>query len=105
MNGEVVWKLTYRVGIFYYRKVASLVQVVSCASVATIFERDFELHHAVERHVSKCYEIMDPNGHRQWARPSLRVFILKELNAAECEGLACETILVPARPVPRFLFL
>ena len=31
------------------------------------------------------------NGHRQWARPSLRVFILKELNAAECEGLACET--------------
>ena len=34
---------------------------------------------------------MDPNGHRQWARPSPRVFILKELNAAECEGLACET--------------
>ena len=59
--------------------------------MATIFERDFELHHAVERHVSKCYEIMDPNGHRQWARPSPRVFILKELNAAECEGLACET--------------
>ena len=59
--------------------------------MATIFERDFELHHAVERHVSQCYEIMDPNGHRQWARPSPRVFILKELNAAECEGLACET--------------
>ena len=38
-----------------------------------------------------CREIMDPNGHRQWARPSPRVFILKELNAAECEGLAYET--------------
>ena len=24
-------------------------------------------------------------------RPSLCLFILKELNAAECEGLACET--------------
>ena len=59
--------------------------------MATIFERDFELHHAVERHVSQCYEIMDPNGHGQWARSSPRVFILKELNAAECEGLACET--------------
>ena len=59
--------------------------------MATIFERDFELHHAVERHVSKCYNIMDPNGNRQWARPCPRVFILKELNAAECEGLACET--------------
>ena len=34
---------------------------------------------------------MDPNGYRQWARPFPRVFILKELNAAECEGLACET--------------
>ena len=35
---------------------------------------------------------LDPNGYRQWARPSLRVFILKELNAAaECKGLASET--------------
>ena len=34
---------------------------------------------------------MDPNVHGQWARPSLRVFILKALNAAECEGLACQT--------------
>ena len=41
--------------------------------------------------MSKCYAIMDPNGHRQWARPSPRVFILKELNAAECERLTCET--------------
>ena len=31
---------------------------------------------------------MNPNGHRQWARPSLQ---LKELNAAECEGLAYKT--------------
>ena len=30
---------------------------------------------------------LDPNGYR--ARPS--VFILKQLNAAECEGLACKT--------------
>ena len=42
-------------------------------------------------------KIMDPNGHRQWARPSPRVFILKELNAAECEGLACETKEWPPR--------
>ena len=34
---------------------------------------------------------MDQNGYRQWARPSLRVFILKELNAAVCEGLARES--------------
>ena len=40
---------------------------------------------------------LDPNGYiyiyiyRQWARPSLRVFILKELNAAQCEGLASLT--------------
>ena len=30
---------------------------------------------------------MDPNAHGQWARPSLRTFILKELNAVECQGL------------------
>ena len=29
--------------------------------------------------------------HGQWTRPSLCTFILKELNSAECEGLACET--------------
>ena len=28
----------------------------------------------------KCYVIVDPNRYRQWARPSLRVFILKKLN-------------------------
>ena len=43
---------------------------------------------------------MDPNGYRQWARPSLHVFILKELNAAECEGLACKTKVV--KPPPPF---
>ena len=31
------------------------------------------------------------NAHGQWARPFLCAFILKELNAVECEGLACET--------------
>ena len=35
---------------------------------------------------------MDPNAHGQGARPSLRMFIPKELNAVGCEGLACETI-------------
>ena len=55
--------------------------------MATVFEPDFELYHTIERNVLKCY---DPNGHRQWARPSPRVFILKALNAVECEGLACE---------------
>ena len=34
---------------------------------------------------------MDPSRYRQWARPSLHVFILKQLNAAVCEGLAGET--------------
>ena len=33
---------------------------------------------------------MDPHRYSQWARPSLHVFILRELNTAECEGLACE---------------
>ena len=33
----------------------------------------------------------DPNGYSKWARPSLRVSILKELNAAVCKGLADET--------------
>ena len=33
---------------------------------------------------------MDPNEYRQWADPP-SAFILKELNAAECEDLACET--------------
>ena len=35
--------------------------------------------------------LTDPNGYRQWARPSLCVFILKALNAVECEGLVCRT--------------
>ena len=30
-------------------------------------------------------------GYRQWARPSLRSFILQELNVVECKGLAHET--------------
>ena len=46
-----------------------------------IFEQKFELHHA----------LLDPNAHRQCARPSLYTFILKELYAAEREGLARET--------------
>ena len=37
----------------------------------------------------------DPKRYRQSPRPSLRVFILKELNAAGGSGLACETIPVP----------
>ena len=41
----------------------------------------------------KSYAVMNPHAHGQWARPSLRMFILKELNAAECESLACETSL------------
>jgi hypothetical protein len=56
--------------------------------MASVFKQDFELHHAIEHRVSKCYAILDPNGYRQWAIPSLRVFILKDLNT---EGLACET--------------
>ena len=31
--------------------------------------------------------LVDPNRYRQRARSSLRVFILRELNAVECEGL------------------
>ena len=41
--------------------------------------------------IFQCYVIVDPNGYRQCARPSLHVFILQELNTAECEDLACET--------------
>ena len=59
--------------------------------MASIFERKFELHHALLCHVSKSYTVMDPNAHGQWARPSLHAFILKELNTAKCEDLACET--------------
>ena len=40
---------------------------------------------------------MDPNGYRQWARPSLCVFILKKLNTV---GLACEATLSLAHPNP-----
>ena len=54
-----LWKLTYCLGIFStIEKVVSLVQFVSCASVATVFEQDFELHHAVACHALKCYNIM-----------------------------------------------
>ena len=42
-------------------------------------------------HMEAIIVWQDSNGYRQWARPSLRAFILKELNAAECEGLACKT--------------
>ena len=52
------------------------------------FRRKFELHHGFCMSRVKYCAILDPNGYRQWARPSLRVFIL---NAAECEGLASET--------------
>ena len=37
---------------------------------------------------------MDQNRYRQWARPSRCEYILKELNAAVCEGLARETIII-----------
>ena len=61
-------------------------------SVASIFELKFELHHALLPHNLKGYAVMDPNVHGQWARPSLCMFILKKLYAAECEGLVCETM-------------
>ena len=41
--------------------------------------------------VIKTLHHRDPDWHRQSPRPSLRVFILKELNAAGGSGLACET--------------
>lgn len=56
--------------------------------MASIFERKFELYHVFQHRMSKCYATMDQNVHVQWARPFLRAFILKELNAGECEGLA-----------------
>ena len=50
------------------------------------FTRKFELHHGFCMSRVKYCATLDPNGqYRQWARPS------KELNAAECEGLASET--------------
>ena len=49
-------------------------------SITSRFERDVEI-------VTQSW--LKTAG--QWARPSLRVFILKELNAAVCEGLARET--------------
>ena len=55
------WKLTlsYCLGIFStIEKVVSLVQFVSCASVATVFKQDSESHLAVALHASKCYDIM-----------------------------------------------
>ena len=55
------------------------------------FWRHFELHHGFCTSRVKYCATLDPNWYRQWARPSLRVFILKELNTAECEGLASET--------------
>ena len=61
------------------------------------FRRNFELHHSFCMSRVKYCTTVDPNGYRQWARPSLRVFILKELNAAECEGLASETSEVQCR--------
>ena len=58
-----------------------------------MFELTFELHHVILHHILKCYAVLDPNAHGQWARPSFRAFnILKELNTAECEGLACKTM-------------
>ena len=76
MSSEVFGKLTYCLGIYYYRKSS-----VACSSFFFL-----------------CFH---PNGHRQWARPSLHMFILKELNAAECEGLAYE-IGPELRPRSRF---
>ena len=58
------------------------------------FWRKFELHHGFCMSRVKYCATLDPNGYRQWARPSLRVFILKEVNAAVCEGLASETMCV-----------
>ena len=55
------------------------------------FRLKFELRHGFCMSRVEYCATLDPNGYRQWARPSLRVFILKELNAAECEGLASET--------------
>ena len=51
--------------------------------------------------VSNVMQSWIQTGYRQWARPSSpRVFIL---NAAECEGLACETILCPGM-ASKYLF-
>ena len=74
MNGKVFGKLTHCLGI-----------VLPWPAFSSNY------YCAIEHHVLKCYTIMDQNGHRQLARPSLQIFILKELNAVECKDLACET--------------
>ena len=56
------------------KKERCLFKLFLCASLAIVFERVFDLHHTVERHVLKCYIIMDPNGHRQWTSPPPRVY-------------------------------
>ena len=40
------------------KKERCLFKLFLCASLAIVFEREFDLHHTVERHVSKCYAIM-----------------------------------------------
>ena len=84
-----IWEVGLSFGRFLpSKKKVRWLNLFFCVSMASIFEWNFELRHTLLRHV---YTVVDPNAHGQWARPSIRVFILKELNAAEYEGLACET--------------
>ena len=59
------------------------IEKVSFVKVASLFFHGYIIafssenlnYITVECHVLKCYTIMDPNGHRQWAGPSLRMFV------------------------------
>ena len=89
--GTVVGRITYCLGFSFsrnnYRGQVRLIM----PPLSVSFWRKFELHHGFCMSCVIYCATLDPNGYRQWARPSLHVFILKELNAAECEGLASET--------------
>ena len=73
--------------------------VYCCSSTHLVSVHLISLHHLSLRNVgARAYTHYTVRGHdaclrfptlqRQWAR---LVFILREINAAECEGLTCET--------------
>ena len=90
-TGTVVGKITYCLGFSFSRITTTVARFVRLCLHCLYL--NFELHHGFCMSRVKYCATLDPNGYGQWARPSLRVFILKELNAAEFEGLASETML------------